>query len=233
MSYALYIGNKNYSSWSLRPWVLMRALEIEFEERLIPFDDGNSYDKFRDFSPTGLVPCLTHDAHHIWESLAIVEYLAERHEGVWPNNPQARAWARSASAEMHAGFGHLRNDCPMTVGQRIRLHQVSDGLEHDLARLDELWRHGLEASAGPYLSGNEFCAVDAFFAPVAFRLATFSRADGSPLASALACEYRDTLLAHPAMQAWYHDGIAETFREPSHEVEIAALGECTADMRAS
>ncbi|MEM7078044.1 MAG: glutathione S-transferase [Pseudomonadota bacterium] len=232
MPYALYIGNKNYSSWSLRPWVMLRACDIDFEERLIPFDDGDSYDKFRDFSPTGLVPCLIDGDQQVWESLAIVEYIAEQHPEVWPESRAARAWARSAAAEMHAGFGDLRNDCPMTIGQRIRLHTVSAGLQKDLDRLDELWGQGLDRFGGPFLAGGQFTAVDAFFAPVAFRLNTFSRADGSALASPAADRYRDHLLDLSAMRSWYSDGIAETFREPSHELEIAELGICTEDMRA-
>ena len=138
--YTLYIGNKNYSSWSLRPWLLLTELGIEFEEQLVPFNEGygGSWEAYRKFSPTGLVPCLVDETETVWESLAIVEYLAERERGVWPTDSSARAWARSASAEMHAGFTTLRNDCPMTVGMRIRLNRTSDALKHDLKRMDEL-----------------------------------------------------------------------------------------------
>ena len=174
--YTLYIGNKNYSSWSLRPWLLLTELSIPFDEQLVPFDDGGSWDKFRDFSPTGLVPCLHDGAIVVWESLAIVEYVAEKHTQVWPQDPVARAWARSATAEMHAGFSALRNECPMTVSQRIRLHGQSAQLAQDLKRLDELWCQGLQQFSGPYLGGAAFSAVDAFYAPVAFRLQTYDLA---------------------------------------------------------
>ncbi|HQY70835.1 MAG TPA: glutathione S-transferase N-terminal domain-containing protein, partial [Pseudomonadales bacterium] len=106
--YELYIANKNYSSWSLRPWVLMRELRIAFDERLVPFAPGSNFERFRAFSPTGKVPCLHDGATVVWDSLAIAEYLAERHAGVWPSDARARAWARSAAAEMHSGFGALR-----------------------------------------------------------------------------------------------------------------------------
>jgi len=132
--YRLYIGNKNYSSWSLRPWLLMTEIGIPFEERLVPFVDGGSWRKFREFSPTGLVPCLHDGERVVWESLGIVEYLAERHAGVWPRDDDARAWARCASAEMHGGFSTIRNLCSMTVGLRIRLHQHPESLERDLVR---------------------------------------------------------------------------------------------------
>ena len=114
--YQLYIANKNYSSWSLRPWVLMKTLDIPFAEQLVPFADGTSgasRDRFRAFSPTGKVPCMVDGATAVWESLGIVEYLAERHPGVWPLDPDARTWARCASAEMHAGFTALRSLCTM------------------------------------------------------------------------------------------------------------------------
>jgi glutathione S-transferase len=224
--YRLYIGNKNYSSWSLRPWLLMTELAIAFEERLVPFDDGGSWQKFRDFSPTGQVPCLDDDGRTIWESLGIVEYLAERHAGVWPDDADARAWARSASAEMHAGFSALRNLCPMTVSQRIRLHQQPQPLDQDLARVAELWNQGLNRFGGPFLAGSAFSAVDAFFAPVVFRLHTYGLAlDGA------AQGYAANMLAQPGMQAWRAAALIEPWREVSHEAEIAALGHCLEDLR--
>jgi glutathione S-transferase len=224
--YTLYIGNKNYSSWSLRPWLLMTELDVPFEERLVPFDDGGSWQSFRAFSPTGRVPCLHHDGQVIWESLGIAEYLAERHPGVWPEDPHARAWARCASAEMHAGFSALRSQCPMTVGQRIRLAGATAPLERDLARVAELWEQGLHDFGGPFLAGAAPGAVDAFFAPVAFRVRTYALA--LPEAAGA---YAQRLLALPGMQAWERAALAETWREPSHETEIAALGTITADYR--
>lgn len=224
--YTLYIGNRNYSSWSLRPWLLMTELDIPFEERLVPFDDGGSWEKFRRFSPTGQVPCLHHGQRVVWESLGIVEYLAERHEGVWPAREEARAWARCASAEMHAGFPALRAHCPMTVAMRIRLHRQTDALVSDLTRLGELWQEGLARFGGPFLTGSDFCGVDAFFAPVAFRVRTYGLVLPDP-----AADYPAHLLSLPGMQAWEEAALAEPWREPSHEAEIATLGDCLEDRR--
>jgi glutathione S-transferase len=170
--YELFIGNKNYSSWSMRPWVLMRSLGIPFRERLMPFHLNHGEGAFTNFSPTGRVPVLVDGAIRVWDSLAIVEYLGERHEGVWPADLEARAWARSAAAEMHSGFGDLRNDCSMNVGVRIRLRHVTDHLLADLRRLSALWSDGFRRHGGPFLAGRSFGAVDAFYAPVAARVQT-------------------------------------------------------------
>lgn len=231
MSYTLYIGNKNYSSWSLRPWVLLAQLEIPFTEQLVQFDDGvmgSSYDRFRAFSPTGLVPCLHDGDTAVWESLAIVEYIAEAHPQVWPTDKVARAWARSAAAEMHAGFSSLRNHCPMTVGQRISLNTRPAGLEQDLSRLAELWQQGLDQFGGPFLAGGKFTAVDAFFCPVAYRVQTYGLDQHEVIRA-----YSQHLLQTPAMQRWTQAALAETFREPAHEEEIAGLGDITQDLRAT
>lgn len=224
--YTLFIGNKNFSSWSLRPWLLMTELGIVFEERLVPFEDGGSWSRFRAFSPTGQVPCLHHDGAVIWESLGIVEYLAERHSGVWPDVGRARAWARCAGAEMHAGFAALRSECPMTVAMRIRLRQASDALDRDLMRLTELWSEGLDRFGGPFLAGARPCAVDAFFAPVAFRVQTYNLELGNAAAA-----YAARMLALPGMQGWQRAAVTEAWREPSHEAQIAALGDVIEDLR--
>ncbi len=224
--YTLYIGNKNYSSWSLRPWMLLKELQIPFDERLVPFDNLSSYETFRSFSPTGLVPCLIDGDETIWESLAIVEYLSEAHPPVWPYNKSARAWARAAAAEMHAGFAHLRQDCPMTVSLRIRLHSISPGLQKDLDRILELWQEGLNRFNGPYLAGNRFTAVDAYFAPVVFRLQTYCFQ-----LPEFAQNYVDRMLCSRAMQTWAQAAQEEPFREPAHEKEIKALGEWLEDRR--
>jgi glutathione S-transferase len=226
--YTLWIGNKNYSSWSLRPWVLMRALGIAFEERLTPFPSGPSWELFRRFSPTGKVPCLHDGATVVWDSLAIAEYLAERHAGVWPSDGAARAWARCAAAEMHSGFAALRNRCSMSCGVRIELPPVTADLAADLRRIDELWGEGLARFGGPFLAGTAFTAVDAFYAPVAFRAQTYAL----PLGAA-ARAYVERLLALPAMRAWYDEALAERFRDLPHEVELAALGRQVADFRAA
>jgi glutathione S-transferase len=146
--YELYIGNKNYSSWSLRPWVLMSELGIAFAEHVVAFDPGTSWTKFRAFSPSGKVPCLVDGGTVVWDSLGITEYLAERHAGVWPGDAVARAWARCAAAEMHSGFSALRNTCSMNCGLRVRLHEISPALQRDLDRTEELWLEGLRRFAG-------------------------------------------------------------------------------------
>ena len=160
--YDLYIANKNYSSWSLRPWILMRELDIPFNEHLLPFGHALSWDAYRKISPNGKVPCLVDDGTTVWDSLAIVEYLAERHPGVWPADPAARAWARSAAAGgCTSGFSDLRNQCSMSCGVLVRLAHCSPGLVQDVARVSALWGDGLQRFGGPFLAGRAFTAVDA------------------------------------------------------------------------
>ena len=226
--YTLYIANKNYSSWSLRPWVLMKTLSIPFTEKLVPFSAGSCWDEFREFSPNGRVPCLHHDGRVVWDSLAITEYLAEHHDGVWPLNVEARAWARSATSEMHAGFSALRDECSMNCGLRVQLHSISPELQHDLDRLDELWTEGLQRFGGPFLTGDAFCAVDAFFAPVAFRLQTFNL-----LMSDVATNYAQHLLEMDAMRNWYEAALHEHWVDPAHEQEISETGLILKDLRTS
>jgi glutathione S-transferase len=222
----LYIANKNYSSWSLRPWVLMRERGIGFEEALMPFGQGSNWDAFRAFSPSGKVPCLVDGDATVWDSLAITEYLAERHAGVWPADDTARTWARCAAAEMHSGLMALRQQCPMNCGIRVRLHRVDNALARDLARLAELWHQGLERFGGPFLAGDDLTAVDAFFAPVAFRVQSYAL----PL-DETCMAYVRRLLDLPAMHDWYAAALAEPWREEGHEAEIAAGGEVVADLR--
>jgi glutathione S-transferase len=225
----LFIANKNYSSWSLRPWVLMRVLEIPFEESLEPFGSSaaETTQQFKQFSPSAQVPCLHDGELRVWDSLAITEYLAERYPAVWPADVAARAWARSATSQMHSGFSDLRAECSMTCGQRIVLRHVTAGLSRDLQRLDELWCEGLARFGGPFLAGACFTAVDAFYAPVAFRLQTYG------LRLSLAADaYRDCLLALPAMGEWYAAALLEPWREAAHEAEIASRAQSLTDLRA-
>jgi len=224
--YTLYIANRNYSSWSLRPWVLMRELGIPFTEKLVPFGAKSNWDAFRTFSPNGRVPCLHADDVRIWDSLAITEFLAERHPGVWPAQTRERAWARSAAAEMHSGLEALRSQCPMHCGFRIRLHDVPEDMQKDLDRIDELWTEGLERSGGPFLTGNRFTAVDAFFAPVAFRIQTYCL-----VLSDNAARYASHLLSLSAMQSWYADALAEPWRQADHEQEPLNHGILLEDLR--
>lgn len=225
--YALYIGNKNYSSWSLRPWALLRELAIPFEERQMQFDKGSSWASFRKFSPTGRVPCLVDAGTTVWDSLAIAEYLAERHPAVWPKDAVARAWARCVAAEMHSGFGALRNTCTMNCGIRVRLNARSPELVCDIERLGELWNEGLKRFGGPFLAGQSFTAADAFFAPVALRVQTYGL-----VLDAASMAYVNRLLALPSLQSWYAGALAETWREPGHEAEVGAAGTVLSDLRA-
>ena len=228
--YTLHIANKNYSSWSLRPWVLMRVLGIAFDEQLTPFGPGSNRERFRRFSPNGKVPCLVDRGVAVWDSLAIAEYLAERHAGVWPADAAARAWARCAAAEMHSGFAALRERCSMSCGIRVRLHEPArdqaDALCQDLDRLQELWNDGLARHGGPFLAGAAFTAVDASFAPVAFRIQTYGLViDGA------AGAYAARLLALPAMRQWYDEALREPWRDEPHDAEIRAAGAWLEDLR--
>jgi len=227
--YQLFIANKNYSSWSLRPWVLMKALNIPFEELLTRFGSPEqNREAFRKFSPSRKVPCLKDGESVVWDSLAIAEYLAERHSGVWPTDPKARAWARSAAAEMHSGFAALRNTCGMNCGIRVRMLEIALPLQSDISRIVELWSDGLDRLGGPFLAGDAFTAADAFFCPVAYRVQTYGLELG-PTSSA----YVATLLALPAMQDWYDAALRETWRIERYESDARAAGEITADYRAS
>lgn len=225
MSYTLITANRNYSSWSLRPWVLMKALGIAFDDRIEPFTKPSNYDEFRAFSPTGQVPVLIDGARTVWDSLGIALYLAERHEGVWPADEAARAFAICTVAEMHGGFSALRNDCTMNVGVRVSPRPMREALLRDVARVREIFEQGLAQFGGPWLAGDAFTALDAFFAPVAFRIRTYGLDVGQGQA------WVDHVLAHPAMQQWEAEALAEAWREESHEAELAAAGEVIADHR--
>lgn len=227
MSYTLITANRNYSSWSLRPWVLMKALCIPFIGRIEPFAQAVNYAAFRDFSPTGQVPALIDGDVTVWDSLGIALYLADRHPAVWPTDPAARAFAQCAAAEMHSGFSTLRNDCTMNVGVRVEPHMHSPALNRDIARLTELWGEGLDQFGGPFLAGKDFSALDAFYAPVAFRVRTYGLDVG-----AKARGWVDHMLALPAMRQWEAEALAETWREDSHEAEIGAAGRIVEDYRA-
>ena len=228
MTYTLITANRNYSSWSLRPWLLMKALGIAFEDRLEPFVAASNYGAFRSFSPTGQVPVLIDGDRTIYDSMGITLYLADRHEGVWPKDADARAWAMCAASEMHSGFSAIRNDCTMNVGVRVRPKPMSDALKDNIARLTELWEEGLLRFGGPYLAGPELTAVDAFFAPVAWRVRTYGLDVG-----AAGQAWADHIIVHPAMQQWEAEALTETWREVGHEEELAACGDIIADYRTS
>jgi glutathione S-transferase len=225
VTYTLITANRNYSSWSLRPWLLMTMLGIPFDDRIEEFR-GPSNPEFRAFSPTGQVPVLLHDDRTIYDSLGITLYLADRHDGIWPTDEAARAWAMCAAAEMHGGFSALRNDCTMNVGVRVKPKPMSDALQRDVARITELWAQGLDSFGGPFLAGAQFTAVDAFFAPVAFRVRTYGLDVGHA-----GSEWVKNMLSLPAMLAWENDALKESWREVGHEEELRACGEVIADYR--
>jgi len=227
MSYTLITANRNYSSWSLRPWLLMKALNIAFTDRIEPFTKPDNYEDFREFSPTGQVPLLIDGERKVWDSLGIALYLADRHEGIWPQDDAARAFAQCITAEMHGGFGALRNDCTMNVGVRVTPRPMSLALQRNIARLKEMFEEGLGRFGGPWLAGAEFTAADAFYAPVAWRIRTYGLDVGRGQA------WVEHIIAHPAMQQWEVEALAEKWREASHEEELAAAGAITADYRRS
>ena len=219
----LYIGNKNYSSWSMRPWVLMRQAGIAFEEVMLRFDGFSPDSKFKTLlarvSPAGRVPVLVDGDLVVWDTLAIAEYLAERfpEHHLWPSDRHARARARSVCAEMHSGFSALRSHCPMNieaylpdVGQRVLREQAA--VQQDLARIVQMWTELLAAHGGPLLFGR-FSIADAYFAPVVMRLATYAL----PVPGGVA-EYMARVKALPGVQAWVKDALAEKdfldFEEP-------------------
>jgi glutathione S-transferase len=209
----LYIGNKNYSSWSLRPWLLMKHAGIAFEqERLrLAWEDGSAFKTtLLALAPTGRVPLLVDEGFAVWDSLAIAEYLAERFPGkrLWPLDTKARARARSLCAEMHSGFAELRSTFGMNIEASLpevgeRMLRENAGAARDLRRIDAMWRDALEASGGPFLFG-EFSIADAYFAPVCTRVRTYALPVGER-----AGQYARHMLALAAFREWERDALAE------------------------
>jgi glutathione S-transferase len=202
--YTLYIGNKNYSSWSLRGWLATKLSGAPFREVVIQLRGTYNPDN-RAFSPTALVPSLHDGEVHVWDSLAISEYLAERHPGMWPADTVARAWARSIAAEMHSGFGALRNDMTMCIRERLDVRPWSDAVVANIARVEEIWAEsrGRHGAGGRYLCGV-FSLADVFYAPVAFRFRTY---DVQP--AGVAGTYLQALLDHPFVREWEAAALAE------------------------
>ena len=196
----IILGNKSYSSWSLRGWLALKRCGVPFEEEVIPLYREDSRARLLAYSPAGRVPILRHGALTIWDSLAIVEYLAERfpEAGLWPEAPDTRATARAICAEMHAGFAALRNQMPMNLRESGPPPPGSEALSRDSARVTDIWTDCRTRfrKGGAFLFG-EFTAADAFYAPVAARFATYS----VPLEGAAAA-YRDEILAWPDFQEW-------------------------------
>ncbi|MGJ4944669.1 glutathione S-transferase family protein [Bradyrhizobium sp. HKCCYLS1011] len=210
MTLKLVIGNKNYSSWSMRPWLAMRGCNIAFEEIFVPIytDDKADKDRLLSFSPAGKVPILIDGDITVWDSLAIIEHLAERFPdaGLWPQGIAERAHARAISAEMHSGFVPLRSACGMNLHRPVRAIQLSDEVKANVARIEQIWSdcRAQYGARGPYLFGA-FSAADAMYAPVVHRFRTYA-IDVTPQTRA----YMDTMMAMPAFAEWTRDGLAET-----------------------
>jgi len=206
----LIIGNKNYSSWSLRPWLLLRHFGVEFEERQLKLDTPQFHAEIRQWSPNGLVPALHDDGLVVWDSLAICEYANERWLAGrgWPSDLQARARARAASAEMHSGFGGLRQQLVFNARRRPNAYHGDAMAAADIARVQELWRmlRAAHGAGGEFLCG-EFGIVDAMYAPVALRFLSYGIS-----MDAITARYVDALAALPALREWLADAYAEVDR---------------------
>jgi len=213
----LIIGNKNYSSWSFRPWFAMKVASIEFQETVISLEATDFKARITEMSGAGKVPVLIDGDVNIWESLAILEYLAEKFPaaGLWPRDPAARAHARAISSEMHAGFQPLRRQLPMNVWRPVVPRQIDPDAQADIARIDAIWNECRSrfGAAGPFLY-SAFGAADAMYAPVVWRFHTYAVE-----VSATARDYMHTLMALPAWKEWRDAAHRETWVLPHDEVD--------------
>jgi glutathione S-transferase len=204
----LITGDKNYSSWSMRPWVLMRHAGLAFEDVLIELKQPDTTQRIREYSPSGRVPCLVlDDGESVWESLAIFETLAERYpdKGFWPADAKARAHARAVASEMHGGFSALRNAMPMDIRLRAPGKGATPESLADVARIDALWSDCLKRYGGPFLFGEQFGIADAMYAPVAMRFTSYA-----PALSEAAQAYVERVKAVPAVREWIEAAKRET-----------------------
>lgn len=201
----LFIGNKNYSSWSFRPWIALTHKQVPFREHLVPFDFENGNPDFAAFSPSRKVPVLRHGELTVWDSLAILEYVAELHPeaGFWPEDRGMRAKARAVAAEMHSGFAALRGACPMNMRRPVAVLPVDDAVKADVARIVDIWRDCLSVSGGPFLFGG-FTIADAMFAPVVSRFRTY-QLTGDPDA----LRYASSVSGLEAWNAWQSEAVNE------------------------
>jgi glutathione S-transferase len=209
----LIIGNKNYSSWSFRPWIAMKVAGIAFEERVISLNDPDFKRAIAPVSQNGKVPALDDDGVHVWESLAILEYLAEKfpHAGLWPADTRARAHARAVAAEIHGGFVALRSECPMNFWRPVKRRELSADALANVARIDAMWSECQARYGGPFLFGA-FGAADAMYAPVVSRLHTYA-ADVGERARA----YMGAVMALPAWREWKEAALKEPWVLPEDE----------------
>jgi glutathione S-transferase len=204
---SLTLSSKNYSSWSLRGWLAAQLSGAPLREVMVALrGEAMPNPANRTFSPSARVPCLHDGEVVVWDSLAIAEYLAERHPGMWPADPAARAWARCVAAEMHSGFSSLRNEMTMCIRERVDVRPWSAALAGDIARIAEIWNEGRGrfGNGGPYLCGA-FSLADAFYAPVAFRFRTYVLTLEGP-----AGDYLHAMLAHPLLREWEDAALQET-----------------------
>ena len=215
MPLKLVIANKAYSSWSLRPWILLAHFKIPFEEIVIPLDEPTTRKRILAYAPTGKVPSLRDGAISVWESLAIMEYVAEKYpdKAIWPRARAARAHARTLSSEMHAGFQALRQHCPTNFRRPVRKRELTEAAAADVARIEAAWADARKTygGAGPFLFGR-FSAADAMFAPVVNRLHVYD-----VKVKRTTRDYMEAVMALPAWKAWIKDAGAETWRIEKYE----------------
>ncbi len=217
MSLKLILGNKNYSSWSLRPWIAMRHAGLAFDEEVIPLYEPGSREKVLKYSPTGKVPVLVDGDMIVWETIAILDHLAEKFPKaqLWPSDPRARAHARAVSAEMHAGFAPLRKHCPMNMRRVGKKRELTSEVAADVRRIEEIWTdcRARFGAGGPFLFGS-FGAADAMYAPVVSRFTSYAIGVG-----AAAEAYMGSVMALPAYREWREAGVAEPWIMQGNELD--------------
>lgn len=211
----LVIANKNYSSWSMRPWVVMKAFDIPFQEIAIHLDRADTSEQIARYSPAGRVPVLIDEEAAIWDSLAICEYLAECYpdKALWPDNRRARAMARSICSEMHAGFAALRSELPMNIRGQYLQREFSAMAQAEMRRIRTIWGSCLATSGYEQFLFGEFSIADAYFAPVVMRFRTYTIELDAPLQA-----YAERVAQHAAVQQWVREARAETERIAKYEV---------------
>jgi glutathione S-transferase len=205
----LVIGNKNLSSWSMRAWLAAKASNLPFDEILVFLDQDSTKVQLQKLSPSERVPCLIHNDLHIWDSLAICEYLAEiaPNQNLWPKDPAQRAIARSYVSEMHSGFQSLRTHLSMDIRLKMSVRHISSQTILEIQRILQLWESSLKKSKGPFLFGT-FGIADAFFAPVVFRFLSY----GIEIKSPLAHQYMNSIESHPLVREWVSDALKEEYQ---------------------
>lgn len=222
----LTIGNKLYSSWSLRPWLVLRAFDLPFTETVVPLDTP-AFETYRAAAiakgASGTVPLLEHNGHVVWETMAIIETIADHAPDahIWPSDPDARAHARAISNEMHAGFTHLRSACPMNLGKRFARRDLGAAVDADVARITAIWRDARSrfgaSGGGPFLYGA-FSAADAMFAPVVTRLETYSFDVADDTAA-----YMSAVTNQPAFREWRMAALEEPWVVDADEIDAPCL----------